>query len=205
MPEMRLIPRCDFPLQEDQDHDQEAAQTRQGRKRKLPARAVKKGKAETIDPPFPWATTTRATVHNLEHLLAHNMKSINGTVKCKGCQEQYDIEFDLEEKFNEVARFVTRNKCNMHDRAPDAWTNPVLPTCTRCGQENSLRPVTTKKRNTNWLFLLLGQMIGCCKLSHLKYFCKHTMNHSTAAKDRLVYLTYLGLCKQLQPQGPFDP
>ncbi|RYR51031.1 hypothetical protein Ahy_A06g026083 isoform D [Arachis hypogaea] len=47
-------------------------------------------------------------------------------------------------------------------------------------------------------------MIGCCKLSQLKYFCKHADIHLTGAKDRLVYYIYLGLCKQLKPQGPFD-
>ncbi|KAL4352204.1 hypothetical protein GQ457_06G007910 [Hibiscus cannabinus] len=51
--------------------------------------------------------------------------------------------------------------------------------------------------------VLLGKMLGCCKLSELKYFCKHTKNHKTGAKDRVLYLTYMGLCKQLDPTGPF--
>ncbi|KAJ6365106.1 hypothetical protein OIU76_029972 [Salix suchowensis] len=72
-------------------------------------------------------------------------------------------------------------------------------------QENSAKPViANKKRKINWLFLLLGQMLGCCTLDQLKYFCKHTKNHRTGAKDRVLFLAYLGLCKQLDPNGPFD-
>ncbi|RYR51030.1 hypothetical protein Ahy_A06g026083 isoform C [Arachis hypogaea] len=82
---------------------------------------------------------------------------------------------------------------------------PVLPNCEFCNGKNTAVPViAAKKRNINWLFLFLGQMIGCCKLSQLKYFCKHADIHLTGAKDRLVYYIYLGLCKQLKPQGPFD-
>jgi hypothetical protein len=47
-------------------------------------------------------------------------------------------------------------------------------------------------------------MLGCCTLDQLKYFCKHTKNHRTGAKDRVLFLAYLGLCKQLDPNGPFD-
>ncbi|KAF9684343.1 hypothetical protein SADUNF_Sadunf04G0108500 [Salix dunnii] len=46
--------------------------------------------------------------------------------------------------------------------------------------------------------------IGCCTLDQLKYFCKHTKNHRIGAKDRVLFLAYLGLCKQLNPNGPFD-
>jgi hypothetical protein len=93
----------------------------------------------------------------------------------------------------------------MHDRAPSDWMNPVLPRCQFCDQENSVKPViANKKQKINWLFLLLGQMLGCCTLDQLKYFCKHTKNHRTGAKDRVLYLAYLGMCKQLDPNGPFD-
>ncbi|WOH09609.1 hypothetical protein DCAR_0729067 [Daucus carota subsp. sativus] len=47
------------------------------------------------------------------------------------------------------------------------------------------------------------QMLGCCTVEQLKYFCKHTKNHRTGAKDRVLYLTYLAICKQLDPKGPF--
>ncbi|KAL1809528.1 hypothetical protein ACET3Z_026518 [Daucus carota] len=29
------------------------------------------------------------------------------------------------------------------------------------------------------------QMLGCCTVEQLKYFCKHTKNHRTGAKDRV--------------------
>ncbi|XP_061343375.1 uncharacterized protein LOC133289459 [Gastrolobium bilobum] len=203
--EQSLFANFDLPPQENQDQEVVPSSTHQGRrKRKLPVGATKNGKSETITPPYPWATSKRATVYSLEQLLSHGMRRISGTVQCKRCEEQYDIGFDLQEKFDEVGNFTAENKDSMRDRAPDRWMNPALPTCERCGQENSLKPlITKKKKTTNWLFLFLGQMLGCCKLSYLKYFCKHTKNHRTGAKDRVLYLTYLGLCKQLNPKGPF--
>ncbi|XP_025703622.1 uncharacterized protein [Arachis hypogaea] len=152
-------------------------------------------KTKTIDPPpFPWATTKLATVHTLEHLLANKISSITGTVKCRSCQKQYEMDFDLEGKFREVARFVIKKNRDTHDRAPSSWMAPVLPNCEFCNGKNTAVPViAAKKRNINWLFLFLGQMIGCCKLSQLKYFCKHADIHLTGAKDRcgLIYLFLL--------------
>ncbi|XP_059634703.1 uncharacterized protein LOC132277025 [Cornus florida] len=119
----------------------------------------------------------------------------------------YQTPYDLREKFNDVGGFIVKNKAAMRDRAPNEWLNPVLPICKFCHKQGSnVKPVIAeKKREISWLFLLLGQMIGCCNLTQLKYFCKHTNHHRSGAKDRVLYLTYLGLCKQLQPNGPFDP
>ncbi|KAF1892343.1 hypothetical protein Lal_00010808 [Lupinus albus] len=166
----------------------------------------RQGKSETVPQPFPWATNKRAEVHSINYLLRNQIHTIKGDVYCKRCERKFEMEFNLMEKFGEVWKFVVENKNVMHDRAADIWMNPVLPTCMHCGQENSVRPITqdVKKKEMNWLFLLLGQMLGCCTLGHLKYFCKHTKNHRTGAKDRVLYLTYLALCKQLYPEGPFD-
>ena len=176
--------------------------SRPSRSRRNPFQTPRQGKTETIPPPFPWATTQRAMVHSLDYLLSHNMTTISGEVQCKKCPKDYKIEYVLEQKFREIASFISENRFAMHDRAPAAWMNPNLPSCEFCG--SCAKPVVSKKRSINWLFLLLGQMLGCCKLSELKYFCKHTKNHRTGAKDRVLYLTYLGLCKQLDPKGPFD-
>lgn len=46
------------------------------------------------------------------------------------------------------------------------------------------------------VFILGQQMLGCCTLEQLKYFYKQTKNHKMGAKDRVLYLTYLGLCKK---------
>ncbi|KAL4347362.1 hypothetical protein GQ457_17G003750 [Hibiscus cannabinus] len=162
-------------------------------------------RSETIDALYPWATKYRATVHSLEYLLSKGICTITGVVQCKRCERQFEIGYDLGEKFKEIATYVARNKSSMHDRAPSVWCTPVLPKCKFCDQENSAKPVLAqRKKHINWLFLLLGQLLGCCTLSQLKYFCKHTKNHCTGAKDRVLYLTYLGLCKQLDPSGPFD-
>ncbi|KAE8702208.1 Detected protein of unknown function [Hibiscus syriacus] len=155
-------------------------------RRNTTTNAPRKGKSETIEPPYPWATNHRATVHDLQHLLSNGIRTITGDVKCKRCERQYQMEFDLIEKFTEIGGYIARNKHSMHDRAPPVWRNPVLPKCRFCGQENSAKPViSAKKKAINWLFLLLGQMIGCCTLEHLKYFCKHTNLHRTAAKIAL--------------------
>ncbi|KAL6502534.1 hypothetical protein OROHE_024539 [Orobanche hederae] len=178
---------------------------RQRRPRRKPSKSPPEGKSPIIYPAYPWSTNRRATVHSLDHLLSERISLISGDVECKRCERRYKIEFDLHQKFIEVASFVAAEKDAMHHRAPRAWANPILPRCRFCNQENSARPlISDKKRSINWLFLLLGQMLGCCTLDQLKYFCKHTKNHRTGAKDRVLYLTYLALCRQLDPTGPFD-
>ncbi|GMH16250.1 hypothetical protein Nepgr_018091 [Nepenthes gracilis] len=180
-------------------------QVHPGRMRRSALNVEREGKSEIIPAAYPWATNRRATVHSVEHLLRKGIFSIRGEVRCKKCERNYEMEFDLQEKFKEVASFVAMNRWAMHDRAPNAWTNPRLPSCEFCGQERSAKPVISEKKKTiNWLFLLLGQMLGCCSLEQLKYFCKHTNNHRTGAKNRILYYTYLALCQQLDPNGPFQ-
>ncbi|MCE3051248.1 hypothetical protein HAX54_049181 [Datura stramonium] len=165
----------------------------------------KEERSETVTPPFAWSTNRRATVHTLDYLFSKQLFKISGDVQCKRCERKYQIEFDLKEKFLEIGTYIAENKSAMHDRAPDIWMNPLLPTCQFCKQENSVKPIVSEdKNNINWLFLLLGRMLGCCTLEDLKYFCEHTKNHRTGAKDRVLYLTYLTLCKQLDPNGPFN-
>ncbi|CAK9139012.1 unnamed protein product [Ilex paraguariensis] len=184
---------------------QEGGPSRPCRGRRNPSQGPREGKSTTVPAPFPWATTHRATVHSLNHLLSKQISTITGEVQCKRCEQNYEMDYDLREKFIEIGSFIVENKASMHDRAPTVWTNPILPTCKLCDQENSVKPIISeKKKSINWLFLLLGQMLGCCTLEQLKYFCKHTKNHRTGAKDRVLYLTYLGLCKQLDPNGPFN-
>ncbi|KAE8677259.1 hypothetical protein F3Y22_tig00111540pilonHSYRG00102 [Hibiscus syriacus] len=129
-----------------------------------------------------------------------------------GCQrwispyiESFDAIEQVVKLFSQkFSTYIARSKQSMHDREPSIWRNRMLPKCKFCDQENSAKPVIAlKKKAINWLFLRLEQMIGCCILHQLKYFCKHT-NHRIGAKDRVLYLTYLTLCKQLDPTGPFD-
>ncbi|KAL6277828.1 hypothetical protein ACE6H2_021429 [Prunus campanulata] len=178
--------------------------SRPTRTRRSPAQTLGQGKTETIPAPYPWATTKRATVHNLDYLQSNHVNTITGLLQCKKCDQSFEISYNFPEKFLEVAKFVLEHKSAMRDRAPKFWTEPTLPDCNHCHQIKCMKPVISKKRSINWLFLLLGQMLGCCKLSELKYFCKHTKNHRTGAKDRVLYLTYLGICKQVDPSGPFD-
>ncbi|PRQ43368.1 hypothetical protein RchiOBHm_Chr3g0467741 [Rosa chinensis] len=187
------------------NHEASAAgSSRSSRARRSSAQTLREGKTEDIPAPYPWATTKRAQVYSRRYLLSNGIKKISGAVQCKKCDQKYEIEYDLEQKFEEVATYVSQHKSAMRDRAPAVWMTPTLPDCKFCGQTNCVKPEMDKKRSINWLFLLLGQMLGMCKLNELKYFCKHTKNHRTGAKDRVLYLTYLGLLKQLEPNGPFD-
>ncbi|XP_049360955.1 uncharacterized protein LOC125825676 [Solanum verrucosum] len=159
---------------------------------------------ETITPPFPWATNLIATVHTLQYLLSKQLFMISGDVQCKRCERRYTMEFDLKEKFVEIGSYVIKNKTLLKERAPSIWMIPLLPTCQFCKQENSVKPIICADKNKiNWLFLLLGQMLGCCTLDELKFFCEHTDNHRTGAKDRVLFLAYLTLCRQVDPSGPF--
>lgn len=162
------------------------------------------GKSETIPPPYPWATEHRAIIRSLDDLTRNGIEKIRGEMKCKKCGVESKMEFNLIEKFMEVESFISMNKSEMHQRAPRGWECPPRQDCGRCSGEGCTEPVTGKKREMNWLFLLLGQMIGFSSLEHLKYLCKHTRNHRTGAKDRLVYIAYMCLCKQLHPTGPYD-
>ncbi|XWS66996.1 hypothetical protein CRYUN_Cryun05aG0248700 [Craigia yunnanensis] len=89
-------------------------------------------------------------VHSLNYLLSHNMTMISGEVQCKKCEKVDKIEYDLEQKFKEIASFISENRFAMHDRAPSAWMNPNLPSCEVCG--SCVKPVLSKKRSINWLF-----------------------------------------------------
>ncbi|KAL5725009.1 hypothetical protein ACHQM5_008206 [Ranunculus cassubicifolius] len=168
-------------------------------------RSPKSLEATIEKPPFLWATNRHATIHNLEYLRANNLTKITGEVQCKKCNAVYSHEFDLNAKFSEVADYILKNKDDMRERAPKRWTTPEVPVCAKCGEHNVVKPVMPeKKEEINWLFLLLGEMLGFCTLDNLKYFCQFTKNHRTGAKDRVLFLAYLALCKQLDPMGPFD-
>ncbi|CAA6657580.1 unnamed protein product [Spirodela intermedia] len=156
--------------------------------------------------PFRWATDRRAVVHRKDYILAQGIRAIEGEVKCRWCEHSSSISYDLEEMFQKVTKFIEGVKDQMHDRARPEWLAPTFRDCTVCGRQNCLKPViATKKRAINWLFLLLGGTLACCNLRQLKYFCKHTGNHRTGAKDRVLYLVYLGICKQLDPKDLFEP
>jgi hypothetical protein len=166
-----------------------------------PPRRVRRIRSEIIPIPFIWATDRRATVHSFNYLLQNQIFNITGDLECKRCQQTLQVSFDIRYKFPEIRHFIVENMHDMNDRGT-IWMRPTLPRCEHCDQ--GMKPVISdKKRRINWLFLFLGQMLGCCTLQELRYFCKHTKIHRTGAKDRLLYLTYLGLCKQLDPNGPF--
>ncbi|XP_028785690.1 probable E3 ubiquitin-protein ligase LOG2 [Neltuma alba] len=170
-----------------------------------PRNYKKPGWEPTIKPPYPWASNIRAKVLSMEELISKNMIVISGEVYCKECKKQFQMEYDLPSKFSEVVSFIAGNMGGMHNRAPDVWLKPEGLDCKLCDRKKCVQPVIPcKKRNTNWLFLFLGQMIGCCNLYHLWYFCKHNDKHRTAAKDRLVYSAYATLHSQLDPSKASD-
>ncbi|EFJ10892.1 hypothetical protein SELMODRAFT_127373 [Selaginella moellendorffii] len=162
-------------------------------------------KSERIPAPFPWASEYRAHVHSLDYLWSSAITRIRGEVICKRCDGSQMVDLDVRDAFMQVNNYFISYRDSMHDRAPKCWTSPRLLDCSLCRQCDCVKPVIdAKKRNINWLFLLLTQTLGLCTLDQLKYFCKHTRRHRTGAKDRVLYLTYVGLLKQLNPNGPYD-
>ncbi|XP_028785693.1 formin-like protein 5 [Neltuma alba] len=156
----------------------------------------------TIEPPYPWASNMRAKVLSIDELISKDILVITGDVYCKECKKQFQMQYDLLSKFSEVVSFLVDENDKMHNRAPEVWLKPEDLDCNLCNKSRCVQPVISdKKRGTNWLFLFLGQMIGFCNLPHLRYFCKHTGHHRTAAKDRLVYLAFITLHCQLDPEA----
>ncbi|EOA39437.1 hypothetical protein CARUB_v10012580mg, partial [Capsella rubella] len=157
-------------------------------------------KSDTIPPPFPWATNIRGVIHSLEYLESKQITTITGEVQCRHCEQVFEVSYDLRERFREVEKIFLKMKRIMRERAPPMWLNPEQRRCELCGRDKAVKPVVAEsKSQINWLFLLLGQTLGYCTLEQLKNFCKHCKSHRTGAKDRVLYLTYLGLCKMLDP------
>ncbi|CAF2105933.1 unnamed protein product [Brassica napus] len=130
-------------------------------------------KDDTIPPPFPWATNKRGWIQSLENLASKQITTITGEVQCKHCEKVYQVSYNLREKFSEVENIFVMGKWIMRERAPAIWTNPEPARCDLCGRDKAVKP--------------------------LKNFCKHSKSHRTGAKNRVLYLTYLGLCKMLEP------
>ncbi|XP_062180263.1 uncharacterized protein LOC133884736 [Phragmites australis] len=172
-----------------------------------PGRAVRPGSkprdAEDGRPaPFPWATERPAQHDTQESLLRRppGRHVRRGRARCKRCGARKAIAYDLESKFREVRDFVSANRHAMHDRALDAWMFPALPHCDACGHKGVVSPeIATEKREINWLFLLLRQMLGCCTLEQLRYFCMNTGRNRSGAKNRVLYYAYIVLCSQREP------
>ncbi|KAL4195998.1 hypothetical protein AMTRI_Chr04g181150 [Amborella trichopoda] len=157
-------------------------------------------KPKFVEPQFVWATNLRASVQTLKYLSDNDIRWVGGEVKCKHCDKVDYLEIEIQGKYLELMHFVQSNLPDMRDRAPKDWTTPKLFKCRLCGQDEAAKPVVSdKKKMINWLFLLLTQSLGHLTLEQLKYFCKHNKKHRTGAKDRVLYLTYLGLLKQLDP------
>ncbi|KAK6942914.1 hypothetical protein RJ641_028291 [Dillenia turbinata] len=103
--------------------------SRPTRTRKSPLSSLGQGKSETIVAPYPWATTSRASIQTLEYLLSNGMVRISGQVQCKRCERQFQMEYNLREKYMEIATYIWQNKSLMNHRAPEVWMNPVLADC----------------------------------------------------------------------------
>ncbi|GAB4859786.1 hypothetical protein Ancab_011266 [Ancistrocladus abbreviatus] len=170
-------------------------------------------KSETIVPPYPWATNRRATICNRQYLVDNGITTITGDVQCMTCQKKYEVSYDLLTKLQEVKdyTFIIRRgirRKELREEAPRNWLLPRSAGCKFCGKKRGVKPVISeKKKGINWLFLLLGQMLGYCTLEQLKYFHKHTRKHtplyvSTWGKGGVLYFTYLELFRQLEPEGP---
>lgn len=157
-------------------------------------------------PPFPWATGRPARHDTVEALLRRGVTTVEGHARCKRCGARKAIAYGLEAKFRALRDHIVANRHAMNDRAPDAWMYPALPDCDACGQKGAVWPeIAADKRGVNWMFLFLGQMLGCCTLEQLKYFCQNTGRHRTGAKNRVLYYAYIEMCNQLEPFDGMAP
>uniref|UniRef100_K3ZCW1 DUF7086 domain-containing protein n=1 Tax=Setaria italica TaxID=4555 RepID=K3ZCW1_SETIT len=158
-----------------------------------------------ICPPYRWSTERVGVHHSLAELSKRGIDTVTGELHCKRCDHLRLLTLDIEAKFKDLCSYISCNIHGMDDRAPQRWKEPALPDCDECGQKNSMRPVIpADKHKINWVFLLLSEMLGVCTLEQLKHFCERTQQHRTGAKDRVLYSTYMELCNQLLPNGPFD-
>ncbi|KAF4395724.1 hypothetical protein G4B88_013498 [Cannabis sativa] len=155
--------------------------------------------------PYPWAKKKPGFIHSMEYLVNNKIVMIGGMVNCDKCKKSFKMELELMSHYNRLKSYIAQEKGVMNDRAPEIWLNPIRPNCIYCHSDKTTPVVASKDEEINWLFLLLGQWLGICTLTHLKFFCMCTKNHRTGAKDRVLYLTYLDLCKQLTPLPLFDP
>ncbi|RCV16701.1 hypothetical protein SETIT_3G159100v2 [Setaria italica] len=173
--------------------------------------AASNGDDETVEgglhicPPYRWSTERVGVHHSLAELSKRGIDTVTGELHCKRCDHLRLLTLDIEAKFKDLCSYISCNIHGMDDRAPQRWKEPALPDCDECGQKNSMRPVIpADKHKINWVFLLLSEMLGVCTLEQLKHFCERTQQHRTGAKDRVLYSTYMELCNQLLPNGPFD-
>ncbi|XP_028776234.1 uncharacterized protein LOC114732978 [Neltuma alba] len=174
-----------------------------GRVRRNPSRNNGEDNNRTIPPPYPWATNRPAVVHDLRHLVSDlQIETITGMVRCNRCDKDYEIGLNLEQKLNQFWSFVASKRGTMHDRAPEEWSSPPSMTCRYCSGDGVKPIIDENKDKINWLFLFLGQILGYCTLDQLKYFCGCTRNHRTGAKDRVLYLSYREIFRQLLPEWP---
>ncbi|XP_010468640.1 PREDICTED: uncharacterized protein LOC104748741 [Camelina sativa] len=121
---------------------------------------------KVIIPPYPWATNKLAVHHTISELTANNINVISGQVHCNPCDRTHTISYNLMEKFSELYVYIRDNKEVMRTRAPAKWLAPELIPCGTC--KTDMRPVINEStEKINWLFLLLGQMLGCCTLEQL--------------------------------------
>lgn len=159
-------------------------------------------------PPFPWAANTTGTkICTLEYILyTLHIDSVSADFKCMICGDVEKVEYNLAHKYMQVSDYIHRKGTKMGGIASNSWQFPTRPQCKNCNNKRRCLEEVIKKDNNsiNWLFLFVGKLIGCCKVQQLKEFCEQNEIECSGTKPRLVYLTYLGLCKQLDPQASYD-
>ncbi|KAF4353400.1 hypothetical protein G4B88_007182 [Cannabis sativa] len=135
--------------------------------------------------PYPWAKKKPGFIHSMEYLVNNKIVMIGGMVNCDKCKKSFKMELELMSHYNRLKSYIAQEKGVMNDRAPEIWLNPIRPNCIYCHSDKTTPVVASKDEEINWLFLLLGQWLGICTLTHLKFFCMCTKNHRTGAKDRI--------------------
>ncbi|XP_038875061.1 uncharacterized protein LOC120067587 [Benincasa hispida] len=107
---------------------------------------LRPGKIETIPTPYPWARNRQAIIHSMRNLVGDGILKIVGKMKCKKCEVESEIEYDLVEKFKEAEKVIVNNKSVMYNCVLEVWNAPKRLDCENCGRERSVEAMIGKKR-----------------------------------------------------------
>ncbi|XP_021849478.1 uncharacterized protein [Spinacia oleracea] len=173
---------------------------------------------EYPQPLYPHAKPEPAKIHSLNYLLQNHILIVSKDFKCGNseCNQMYKVTYDIQTKFQELVEFIRTEKDKSLNGgvAPEKWLTPTttLPECSNCRRKcdvDSLlgsddRVSESAYHKIDWLFLLLGRLLGVCEWNQLNYFCinnniDRSVNGMVASTSQLLYRVYFDLCRQLQP------
>ncbi|KAK1404409.1 hypothetical protein POM88_004014 [Heracleum sosnowskyi] len=164
-----------------------------GQNEEMPVRNIQPLKTPSIDPLFEWASNVKCKVNKLATLTTDK---IGLQVKCMECRKSYKVWLDLHTGLRNVVDFVQASRSY---EVPIPSLTEMPRQCRECHKISILEPVhAKKKRNLNWLGLLLAHELGSLSYDQLVYYCRHRgLPWHKCIKPQLVRLCFRDLVHQL--------